>query len=68
MDDALSLIPPASIALKIVGDMDPSMFRRAFYSQFAFLGLFIPFLPFLPESPCEYIHAVPNNPERQVAS
>jgi hypothetical protein len=42
-----------SSALEIVVNMGPTYFRHAFYSQIVFLGLFLPVIPFLPETPCE---------------
>lgn len=44
----------AAIALKIVADMEPGKFRNAFYSEFVFVGMFLPMIVFLPESPCTW--------------
>lgn len=44
----------ASIALKVVVMLPPEKFRHAFYSQFVFMGLLLPIIPFVPESVCKY--------------
>jgi hypothetical protein len=49
-----ALTETAAVALQVVSTLQPGQFRNAFYSQFVFLGLFLPLIPFIPESPCEY--------------
>jgi hypothetical protein len=50
-----ALTEAAAVALQVVSTLQPGQFRNAFYSQFVFLGLFLPLIPFIPESPCEYL-------------
>ncbi|KAJ9121876.1 hypothetical protein QFC24_004458 [Naganishia onofrii] len=44
----------ASIALQIIATTSPLNYKLAFYSEFVFLGMFIPALIFAPESPWFY--------------